>query len=110
MCNHESQAQNIQFNLPEVYSSYACSVESLVNRGWPEFCSKLCNRENVFISVQGVPYIIISIAIEKKLRHHTTVDKPVNPIETLENNVNNKHLAYEMTPEAANAVTSLAPQ
>ena len=49
----QAETQTIKLNPTESISIYACKIEDLVNKGWPEFDPKMKNREYVYIFIQG---------------------------------------------------------
>ena len=79
-------------------SFYACRVEDLVNKGWPENDAEMSNREYVNVFIQGLPIKLKRSANEKKLVHIPTLEEPVISFEVLIKCINRKHIANEMTP------------
>ena len=105
----QAAARNMQLATDESTSMYACRLEDLVNKGWPELYSKMINREYVNFFIRGVPIKLNCLANEKKLDHNPTVDETVIPFQKQKNFVKREHLAYEMTPKSSNEVNHLKP-
>ena len=103
----QAEAQTIKFKPEDSISIYACKIEDLVNKGWPEFDAKMRNREYVNVFIQGLPYDLKRIANGKKLEHTPTVDSPIINFQVLKDYINRKHLAQEMTPKDPNPIFSV---
>ena len=101
----QAEAQDNHLTTHESISIYACRVENLVIKGWPEMDSKMKNREYVNICIQSLPFKLKCTANGKKLDHNPTVDEPVIPFETLKKFVDKKHLANDMTSKFSMRLT-----
>ena len=94
----------MQLNTHESISIYACRVEDLVNKDWPNAMLK-CVTENLLnLFIQGHHFKLKRLSNEKKLDHSPTQEEPVISFEIPKNYINRKHIANEMTPKPSNEV------
>ena len=68
----QAEAQNKQLDTHESIFIYACSVEDLVNKRWPENDAEMHNREIVNFFIQGLPLKLGCSANEKKFSRNLT--------------------------------------
>ena len=79
-------------------------LKTFLNKGWPDYDAKMRSRELVNIFIQGHPFKLKRLANEKKLDTNPTLEERVFSFEILENYINRKHIANEMTPEPSDKI------